>query len=208
MNRPQSISIISVSKTLLRTPFAVISLVLGAAILAGGCASSAPRSESMRDPNVDFNSYKTFGWETAASTDASGQPQPLTIIDSNIRAAIATELKGKGYEEAAVGTNPDLIVSYEKAREETLKNNPIRIGIGVGGYGGHGGASVGASSASVSSVDVGTLVVHVIDRGRNSEVWTGRVSGELSKGGNVEPAVIQNAVAELFREFPVRGGQP
>ena len=208
MNRPKYMAMNTVSKTLLRTPFAVISLVLGAAILTGGCASSAPRSESMRDPNADFNSYKTFGWETTTSTDAAGQPQPLTIIDSNIQTAIATELKGKGYEEAPVGTNPDLIVSYEKAREQTVKNNPIRIGIGVGGYGGHGGASVGASSAAVSSVDVGTLVVHVIDRARNAEVWTGRVSGELSKGGNVEPAVIQGAVTELLREFPVRGGQP
>jgi hypothetical protein len=198
----------TVSKTLLRTSCAVMSLALGAATVTGGCASSAPRSESMRDPAADFNSYKTFGWETATSADASGQPQPLSIIDSNIQAAIATELKGKGYEEAAAGTDPDLIVNYEKAREQTLKNNPIRIGIGMGGYGGHGGASVGASSASVKNVDVGTLVVHVIDRARNAEAWTGRVSGELSKGGSVEPAVIQNAVSELFREFPVRGGQP
>lgn len=195
------------SRTLLVKSFAVIGLALAAATLIGGCASTAPQSESMRDPNADFNSYKTFGWDTTTSADASGQPQALSIIDSNIQAAIATELKGKGYEEATEGTNPDLIVSYEKAREQTLKNNPIRIGIGVGGYGGHGGASVGASSASVKNVDVGTLVVHVIDRGRNAEVWSGRVSGELSKGGTVEPAVIQSAVAELFREFPPRGGQ-
>lgn len=208
MNRLQSIPMDTVSKTLLRTSFAVMSLALGAATVTGGCASSAPRSESMLDPAADFKSYKTFGWETAASTDASGQPQPLSIIDSNIQTAIATELKGKGYEEAAVGTNPDLVVSYEKAREQTLKNNPIRIGIGVGGYGGHGGASVGASSASVKNVDVGTLVVHVIDRARNAEAWTGRVSGELSKGGTVEPAVIQSAVAELLREFPASGAQP
>jgi hypothetical protein len=207
MNRLQSISMNTVSKTLLRTSCAVMSLALGAATVTGGCASSAPRSESMRDPAADFNSYKTFGWETATSADASGQPQPLSIIDSNIQAAIATELKGKGYEEAAAGTDPDLIVNYEKAREQTLKNNPIRIGIGMGGYGGHGGASVGASSASVKNVDVGTLVVHVIDRARNAEAWTGRVSGELSKGGTVEPAVIQSAVAELFREFPPRDGQ-
>ena len=207
MNQPQSVPMNTVSSRLRRTSLAVIGLALGVATLIGGCASTAPQSESMRDPNADFNSYKTFGWDTTTSADASGQPQPLSIIDSNIQAAIATELKGKGYEEAAAGANPDLIISYEKAREQTLKNNPIRIGIGVGGYGGHGGASVGASSASVKNVDVGTLVVHVIDRGRNAEAWTGRVSGELSKGGTVEPAVIQSAVAELFREFPPRVGQ-
>lgn len=196
------------SKTLLPKSLAIIGLALGVATLIGGCASTAPQSESMVDPKADFNSYKSFGWDTATSADASGQPQALSIIDSNIRAAIATELKGKGYEEAGEGTNPDLIISYEKAREQTLKNNPIRIGIGVGGYGGNGGASVGASSASVRNVDVGTLVVHVIDRERNAEAWTGRVSGELSTGGTVEPAVIQGAVTELFRDFPARGAQP
>jgi hypothetical protein len=176
------------------------------ATLVAGCVSPAPQPESMRDPKADFNSYKTFGYDTATTTDASGQPQPLSILDSNIRDAITTELKGKGYAEAAEGTAPDLIVSYEKGRAEKLKNNPFRIGIGVGGYGGSGGAAVGASSPSVKNVDEGTLVVRVIDRARNAEAWNGRVTRELTKGGNVEPALVQSAVAELFRQFPARGG--
>jgi hypothetical protein len=162
----------------------------------------------MRDPNADFNSYKTFGWDTATSADASGQPQPLSLIDSNIQAAITTELKGKGYEEAAAGTTPDLIVSYEKARADKIKSNPFRIGIGVGGVGSHGAASVGTSTPAAKNVNEGTLVAHVIDRARNAEVWTGSVSRELSKGGNVEPELVKNAVAELFREFPARNSAP
>ena len=196
------------SKTLLPKSLAIIGLALGVATLIRGCASTAPQSESMVDPKADFNSYKSFGWDTATSADASGQPQALSIIDSNIRAAIATELKGKGYEEAAEGTPPDLIVSYEKARADKVKSNPFRIGIGVGGVGSHGGASVGTSTPAAKSVNEGTLVAHVIDRARNAEVWTGQLSRELSKGGNVEPELIKNAVAELFREFPARVAQP
>jgi hypothetical protein len=208
MNHSQDVPTNRVSNHLRRTCLAVIGVALGAATLIGGCASPAPQSESMRDPNADFTSYKTFGWDTAMSIDESGQPQPLSIIDSNIQAAIATELKGKGYEQAAAGTTPDLIVSYEKARADKIKSNPFRIGIGVGGVGSHGGASVGTSTPGAKNVNEGTLVAHVIDRARNAEVWMGRVSRELSKGGNVEPELIQNAVAELFREFPARGAQP
>jgi Domain of unknown function (DUF4136) len=208
MNHPQNAPTHAVSKRLGRTSLTVIGLALGFATLVGGCVSPAPQPGSMRDPNADFNSYQTFGWDTATSADASGQSQPLSIIDSNIQAAITTELKGKGYEQAAAGTTPDLIVSYEKARADKIKSNPFRIGIGVGGVGSHGGAAVGGSTASAKNVNEGTLVAHVIDRARNAEVWTGHVSRELSKGGNPEPELIQNAIAELFREFPARGAQP
>ncbi|HZF14748.1 MAG TPA: DUF4136 domain-containing protein [Steroidobacteraceae bacterium] len=205
MNQPPSVFMNSVSKRRMCTSIAVISLALGAATLIGGCVSPAPQPASMRDPQADFHAYKTFGWDAAASGNASGQP--LSILDSNIRAAIANDLKGKGYEEAAAGTAPDLIVSFGTARAEKVKNSPVRIGVGMGSWGGSSGGSVGVSSSGVKNVNEGTLVVHAIDRARNAEVWTGHVSRDLGHG-NVEPALVQNAVAELLRAFPAHGGQP
>lgn len=190
---------------MMRTSFAIISLLLGAAALTGGCASQAPEPESMRDTQADFKSYKTFGWDESMSAKSSGKP--LSLLDSNIRAAITTELKRKGYEEAAAGTTPDLLVAYETARAETVKNNPFRIGVGVGSYGGSGGGGVSAGSPSVKNVKEGTLVVHAIDAARNAEVWQGRVTRELDKG-NVKPALVQTAVADVFRDFPARSAQP
>lgn len=204
MCQPQSVSRRTASKCQLRTSLAVISIVLGAAILATGCTSPEPRPQSMRDAKADFNSFRTFGW-VAMGADLSGQP--LSILDSNIRAAIATELKGKGYGEAAAGTIPDLRIDYETARAEKVKSSPFRIGIGVGSYGGSSGGSIGASTSGVKNVNEGTLIVRAIDSARNAEVWTGSVSRELGKG-NVEPALVQSAVAELLREFPARGPQP
>ncbi len=186
---------------------AVIGYTLGAAIVLAGCASQAPQPTSMRDPQADFSTYKTFGWDEAARTDASGQTQRLSLLESNIRAAIATEMKRKGYEEAAAGSTPDLLVGYEAARAEKVKNNPFRIGVGVGGYGSNAGGSVGVGSPSVKNVSEGTLVIRAIDPARKAEVWQGRLSRELGKG-SVEPAVVQSAVAEVFRDFPARGGQP
>ncbi len=207
MNQPKRVTRTAISKRLLHTTLAVVSFALGAATFVGGCASQTPQPESMRDPQADFKAYKTFGWDETARTDASGEPQPLTLLDSNIRAAITTELKRKGYEEAAAGTTPDLLVAFETAKAETIKSNPVRIGVGVGSWGGSGGGGVGVGSSGVKNVKEGTLVVHAIDRARKAEVWQGSVTREIDKG-NVEPAVVQSAVADVFRDFPARGGQP
>ena len=190
---------------MLRTSFAIFSLALGAATLTGGCAAQPQEPESMRDAQADFSSYKTFGWHESMSAEASGKP--LSLLDSNIRAAITAEMKHKGYEEAAAGTTPDLHVAYETARAETVKSRPFSVGVGVGSWGGSGGGGVSAGSPSVKNVKEGTLVVHAIDSTRKAEVWQGRVTRELGKD-NVEPAVVQGAVADVFRDFPARSAQP
>ena len=178
-------------------------IALGLAILAAGCASQAPQPTSMRDPQADFSAYETFALKDGPSGDASSQS--VSIVEGYIRAAITAELKGKGYVEAAAGTEPDLRIEYEAASEKKLKNNPFRIGVGVGGYGSNVGGGVGVGSSSVKNVTEGTLVIHAIDPVRKTEVWQGRASRELGKG-NIEPAVVQAGVAELLRDFPARSG--
>ena len=180
---------------------AAIGLALGAAALLGGCASTAPQPTSMTSAQADFSAYKTFGLE------ANTSGQPLSLVEQNIRAAITSEMKRKGYEEAAAGASPDLVVSYETARAEKVKSNPFRIGVGVGSYGGSDGAGVGVSSSGVKNVSEGTLVVHAIDPARKAEVWQGRASRELGKG-NVEPAVIQSTVAGVLQDLPARSSPP
>ena len=165
-----------------------ISLSLGTSTQLSGCASSPPQPTSMKDAQADFGAYKTFGWEP----DTSGQP--LSLLDQNIRAAIAKEMRGKGYEEAPVGATPDLLLSYEAARAEKVKSNPFRIGVGVGSYG-------------VKNVSEGTLVVHAVDPAHKAEVWEGRASRELGKG-NIEPAVLQSTVAGMMHDLPARSAPP
>jgi len=184
---------------------AIASLTAGIATLSG-CASSASKPQSMLDPKADFNFYRTFGWDTGSGNQPSGQV--LSIVDGNIRVAIAGELQRKGYEEAAAGANPDLVLQYETAQAETIKTSPFRIGVGMGSYGGSGGAGVGVSSSGARNVTEGKLVLRAVDPVRRAEVWNGHVSRELGKSGNLDQALIQGAVADLLREFPARGGQP
>jgi hypothetical protein len=186
-------------RRLRRYPAAVVSSALVATAMAAGCTSAPPESRSMLDPQADFDAYTTFGWRTNSSADGS----PLSLVDTNIRAAIATEMQRKGYIEAPAGSAADLLLDYEAARTEKMKSSPFRIGVGVGSYGSSGGASVSTSTPGVKNVIEGSLVVHAIDPARNAEVWRSRISRELGKG-SVAPEVIQSVVAEVFSDFPAR----
>jgi hypothetical protein len=176
-------------------------VALAALGFVAGCASPPPKPETMRDPGVNFSSFKTFGWTAGGTTDAT--EAPVRLLDANIRAAISDVMKRKGYVEAPAGTTPDLRIAYETASAEKLENNPVRVGIGVGSWGGNVGGSVSMGSPSIRNFTEGTLVVHAIDTTRNAEVWQGRVSGKMTKG-SLEPTAINQAVATAMADFPVR----
>jgi hypothetical protein len=177
-------------------------IALLALLALAGCASPPPQPESMLDRSVDFNVFRTFGWASAAGT--SGNDQPMMMLDRNIRGAIAAEMQRRGYTESP--ENPDLRLSYETTREEKVKSNPVRIGIGVGSWGGSSGGSVSVGSPGVRSYSEGTLVIHAIDAKRNAEVWQGKISSQLTKG-STEAAAVTTVVQAAMRDFPARTGQ-
>jgi hypothetical protein len=186
-----------------RTTATVVCALLGAA-LAVGCATPAPETDSMRDPQADFTVYRTFGWavdDTVESSDA-----PLRLLDASIRTAAAAELQKRGYVEAPAGTTPDLRIAYETASADRVESNPVRVGVGVGNWGGNVGGSVNVGSPSVRNYKEGTLVLHAIDSARNAEVWQGRVSKKITQG-STDPAAIAQAVATAMKDFPARAGK-
>jgi len=178
-------------------------VALAAALLVAACTSTPPQPYSMRDPQANFATFKTFAWDTGQAADAPNEP--VSIVNGQIRTAISGELQQKGYAEAVAGAKPDLLLRYETAAAEKMKSNPVRIGIGMGGAGSNGAAGVGVSSPSAKNIREGTLVLRVIDPARNAEVWNGRVSRELGKGGPPDPELIQRGVADLLKDFPSPG---
>lgn len=188
------------TRTHLRWQHAILVAGVAAGLLAG-CASPPPQPETMRDPSVNFTSYRTFGWSAGGTTD--GTEAPVRLLDANIRKAITDVLQRKGYVPAPDGTAPDLRIAYETATADKIENNPVRVGIGVGSWGGNFGGSVNMGSPSIRNFTEGTLVIHAIDPARNAEVWQGRVSGKLTKG-STEPAAINQAVATAMADFPAR----
>ncbi len=172
-------------------------------LLAGCATSSDTQPDSMRDPQADFSAYRTYGWHGAAASADAPSDAPLKLLDGNVRAAIAAELQKRGYVEAPAGATPDLRMVYETASADKLENNPVRFGVGVGGFGGNVGGSVNVGSPSVRNYREGTLVIHAIDAARNAEVWQGRVSKKITKG-SLETAAIAAAVATAMQDFPAR----
>ena len=164
-----------------------------------GCATQPPQPQSMRDPAANFTAYRTFGWAPVPAP--AGTDAPLALLDKNIREAITAEMKRKGYTESP--DNPDLKVAYETAKADKIENNPVRVGVGVGGWGGNVGGSVGVSSPSVRNFTEGTLVIHAIDAAKNAEVWQGSVSGKLTKG-SADASAVRYAVSTAMRDFPSR----
>ncbi len=125
-------------------PGLVASLLAG--LIAAGCAATPPQPESMRDPSADFSSFATFSW--APNPGADGADQPLRLLDQNIRAAIAGEMRRLGYSQD--DASPDLRIAYETASATKIEDSPVRVGVGMGSWGGSFGSSVNVSSASRS----------------------------------------------------------
>ena len=173
------------------------------ASLVAGCASTPPAVTSMQDPQANIGAFNTFGW---SANDANGQP--LSIVDSEIRAAITAELKRKGYQEAPTGTKPDMLLQYETGKAEVTKGSPVSFGLGVGSFGSSGGVGVGTSSGGTRNVTEGMLILSVVDTTRNAEVWNGRVSRELGKNGTPNAALVHEAVGDLLGKFPAHSDRP
>ena len=144
-------------------PTAFSLFVLAVSLLTNGCTTTPPQPYSMQDPQANFATFKTFAWDEGQAAETPGEP--VTIVNGQIRTAIAGELQQKGYAEAMAGSKPDLLLRYETGAAEKLKSNPFRIGIGMGGAGSNGAAGVGVSSPSAKNIREGTLILRVIDRG-------------------------------------------
>jgi len=188
-----------------RRPAACLLVLALAGLVAalGGCATSQQTSapSSMRDPAANFAAIRTFGW----SAPAGATDQPLTLLDQNIRAAIAAELQRRGYVQSP--DKPDLAIAYQTTTAEKLENNPVRVGVGIGGWSGNVGGSINVGSQSVQKVKEGSLVIHAIETARNAEIWRGSVEGRLGKG-TTDAGTISRAVAQAMKDFPARPAGP
>jgi hypothetical protein len=111
-------------------------------------------------------------------------------------------MRRRGYTEDS--NNPDLLIAYETATETKMENNPVQVGVGVGGYSSGFGGSINMSSPSVRNYQEGTLVIHAVDAKSNAEVWQGTLSGEMRNKGDLQPAAVRNAVSVAMRDFPSR----
>ena len=136
------------------------------------------------DTNYDFGSVKTFAWAPTPETSVESS-NPL--LHSRIVADITKYMIEGGLSE--VQDNPDIYVTYHGSSKEEMSISTSSFGYGYpggwgyggygyGGYHGYGwGGSMGTSTSTVSTYEVGTLIVDAWDADSKELVWRGTAGG-------------------------------
>ena len=136
------------------------------------------------DRDYDGSGIKTFAWVKTVDTSIK-KTDPM--LHDRIVGAIEERIKASGIQE--VDSDPDVYVTYHGNSKEKLSVDTTNYGYGVssgwryglhGGYGGYygryyGGAysRYGTSSTTVSSYQVGTLVIDIWDAKTGKIIWRG-----------------------------------
>src|SRR5262249_28435501 len=88
-------------------------LIMLAGLVVAGCSRFSARPT--HDPAANFRDLRTYAWlppEHAAPADQRVQDR---YLDRRLRAAVDTELRGKGYTPVEPGQPPDFLLNYRLA---------------------------------------------------------------------------------------------
>ena len=134
-------------------------------------------------PGTDFSKYHTYKWVAI-----EGASHPNQIMDQEIKQAVDSQLASKGLTK----TEADLYVGYQIAVDQERQWNAWGTGRGFGG---------GMGSATSSTINIGTLVLDMYDRGTK---WTGNVTKTIDPSSNQEKNMksLNKAMAKLLKNYP------
>jgi len=145
------------------------------------------------DRTVNFSKFRTYSW-------VRGTPVKDDLNHQRIMGAIDAQLAMHGLMRAGTGQNPDVLVAYHAAFDQSVQINAF----GSGGWGPYGLGGSRMGSARADRVTVGSLVVDVTDASVNRIVWRGTASQDLDPGANAEKKDknITKAVEKMFKNYP------
>ncbi|HSA91579.1 MAG TPA: DUF4136 domain-containing protein [Terriglobales bacterium] len=162
--------------------------VLMTLLLAG--AAFGQQTSVDYDHKADFSRYKTYAW-------AQGHPVQDPFNHQRIVTAIDAQLAAKGWKRIEPGQKPDAIVLYRAAAAERKQANVWGTGYGPAWRLGGGSARV-----DVDTIQVGQLVVDIMDAASRKLIWRGRASDTLSDKPEKNEKKINKAAEKLFKKFP------
>jgi hypothetical protein len=177
-------------------------LGLAAALTLTAATAGAQDISYNAMPGTDFTKYKTYKW-----VKIEGAQYPDQIMDSQIKAAIDSQLGAKGLTKTD-GDSADLFVGYQVALNQEKQFNSYSTGGGPGwgwgggyGYGAYGG---GMTTTTSTTIHVGTLGLDFYDAGAKHLVWRGTASKTLDEKAKPEKREknINKAVEKLLKKYP------
>ena len=156
------------------------------------------------DRNYDASHIETFAWRTTPETSVEGT-HPL--LHSRILEGLAYYITMNGARE--VQTDPAVWVTYHASTTEQLRFDTTTYGYGYPGawYGGYGrrgyyGYGGGTTITTVSTYELGTLVVDLWDAKTDELVWRGTVKDiTLSDGLGKMTKRIDKALKKMVRKW-------
>lgn len=181
-----------------------ICLAVAMMLLLGSCAVTDMSHE------VDFNTYRTFGFSTA-DVQVHNPAYKSGLISSKIRKDIKAEFEKRGL--VYTKDNPDLLVNYTTFTQDKQQNwagyggYPMMYGwgwrgpmfwgypypyMGYGPYGGYG---------YPYHYTEGTLIIDVIDAKSNEQVWRGLVKGNVNDIKALSKS-IDKGVKAIMKKYP------
>ena len=178
-------------------------IAVTAVISAIACSSTSIHTDF--DHQADFSEYSTFAWYAEGEPRNSPTEGPSQIIDGRIRRAISENLQAKDLTQTGPG-DADLLVTYYASLNSQMRFHTTGWGYGQGwGWGPYWsfgyGFWPGWTYTTVSTYHEGTIIIDIIDRGKNQLVWRGVSTRFLGKKSHsVEK--IDESMNRVFVDFP------
>ncbi|RZL89130.1 MAG: DUF4136 domain-containing protein [Variovorax sp.] len=165
--------------------FAALSL----SMLLAACASP-PSVKTDVNPAANFGSYRTYSW-IAKAEGAS------PLVQQRIVDGIDAKLQAKGWR--PVAANADVHVGAHVSSQQKQSNN---VAYSSAGYGWDWGGFGPSATNTVTTYEVGTLVVDMFDARTRKAIWRGAASGTLQDDPGKMSALVQSSIDQMFAAFP------
>lgn len=159
--------------------------------LTSSCATltSDIEVESHANPEINYDSYKTYAWAGSAQIifDPVGQwEQPTLDMDEEVRFVINRELRNYGIYQ--VEKDPDILVAFAAGIDTSmleLKEDPD------------------SDKKVLTNVPKAALLIALIDANTGYAAWLGYAIGDVQEQQSVENirARIDYAVSEIFKPY-------
>ncbi len=163
--------------------FSIVSMVLALAFIL----PVAAKVNVDFDKEADFSGYKTYAWMTGTEADSP-------LYHKRIVAAIDLRMEEKGLQR--VEGEADIYILYHASTD-------IERYVDVDNFGYWGRRrGWGATTVDVYDIQVGTLIVDVLDGSSRDLVWRGVGDNSFTTNADKNEKKINKIVEKMFRKFP------
>lgn len=169
----------------------LLALALTAGLLLPTLANA--RVHVDRDETADFGTYETYQWIEGTATENQ-------LAERRIRNAVDRELEAKGLQRVEQGG--DLLVATHAALRTETRVNTDTLPVYYGYYWRtpfwHGQQTV-----DLRTIEVGTLIIDLIDADEERLVWRGKATGTIRENPKKNAKRLHKAVAKMIDQYHV-----